>query len=52
MLEFMSSAGKRRNLTVITKEDGNEIKVKEEKKERKKERKAMIDEDKNLMILF
>lgn len=36
MLEFVSSAGKRGNLIVVTEEEGKEIKVKEDKKERKK----------------
>jgi hypothetical protein len=48
MLEFVSSTGKMRNLIVVTEEEGKEIKVEEDKKERK----AMIDEDKNLIILL
>jgi ABC-type histidine transport system ATPase subunit len=46
MLEFVVY-GKRRNLIVVTEEEGKEIKVKEDKKERK----VMTDEDQNLMIL-
>jgi len=38
MLQFVSSARKRGKLIVVTEEEGNEIRVKEDKKERRKER--------------